>query len=84
MGLLSGLVTLPLAPLRGVVWVAEQVRDEAERQYYDPATIRRLLEDLAEARETGAVDDAEADAQEEALVARLVEANRRNRQGGRR
>ncbi len=82
MGLISALVTLPLAPVRGVVWIAEKVRDEAERQYYDPGTIRRQLDEVAEARENGSIDDAEADALEEALVARLVEANRRRRQGG--
>jgi hypothetical protein len=39
MGLLSGLLGLPLAPLRGVGWVLEQVVQEAERQYFDPAPI---------------------------------------------
>ncbi|MGW3647221.1 gas vesicle protein GvpG [Streptomyces sp. NPDC000878] len=38
MGLLSG---LPLAPLRGVGWVLEQVVREANRQYADPAPIHR-------------------------------------------
>lgn len=83
MGLFSSLVSLPLAPARGVVWAAEKVREEAEREYYDPGTIRRQLEEVAEAREAGALDDAEADALEEALVARLVESNHRRRQGGR-
>ncbi|MFD2792453.1 gas vesicle protein GvpG [Promicromonospora vindobonensis] len=82
MGLFSALVSLPLAPVRGVVWIAEQVRDEAEREYYDADTIRRQLEDVAEARENGSIDDEEADALEEALVARLIEANRRRREGG--
>ena len=81
MGLFSALVSLPLAPVRGVIWVAEQVREEAEREYYDPGTIRRQLDEVAEARENGAIDDTEADALEEALVARLIEANRRRRQG---
>jgi len=41
MGLLSGLLGLPLAPVRGVVWVADVIRQQAEKQYYDPAEIRR-------------------------------------------
>ena len=81
MGLFGALLGLPLAPVRGVVWVADKVREEAEREYYDPGNIRRQLEQVAEARENGAIDDAEADALEEALVARLVESNRRRRQG---
>ncbi len=82
MGLFGALFSLPLAPLRGVVQVAETVRQEAERQYYDPGTIRRQLEEVADARENGTIDDAEADALEEALVARLIESNRRARQEG--
>lgn len=81
MGLISGLLTLPVAPLRGTVWVAEQVRREAERVYYDPGSIRRQLEDVERARAQGVLEDAEADALEEQLVARLVEAGRRDREG---
>jgi gas vesicle protein GvpG len=80
-GLFGALLGLPLAPVRGVVWVADKVREEAEREYYDPGNIRRQLEQVAEARENGTIDDTEADALEEALVARLVESNRRRRQG---
>ena len=40
MGLFTGLLTLPLAPVRGVVWVAEQVAQEADRQLYDEDRIR--------------------------------------------
>lgn len=29
MGLITGLLTLPLAPVRGVVWVAEKLSDAA-------------------------------------------------------
>jgi len=34
-GLISGLLTLPLAPVKGAAWVAEQVADEADRELYD-------------------------------------------------
>jgi chorismate mutase len=72
MGLFTGLLTLPLAPVRGVVWVADQVLQEAERQYYDPARIRQELDEVDEARRTGVVDDEEADQLEEELIARLM------------
>ena len=32
MGLFTGLLTLPLAPVRGTMWVAEQLMAEAERR----------------------------------------------------
>ncbi|MCK9792424.1 c-type cytochrome biogenesis protein CcmI [Isoptericola sp. 4D.3] len=82
MGLFTALVTLPLAPVRGVVWVAEQVRTEAERELYDPGTIRQRLDEIARARQEGTIDDADADAAERELVARLLESSRRRRGGG--
>jgi Gas vesicle protein G len=79
MGLLSAILGLPFAPLRGTVWIAEQVLAEAERQYYDPAAIRAALEEVAAARQTGEISDEEADGIERELVARLLEAGRRRR-----
>jgi hypothetical protein len=75
MGLISGLLTLPLAPVRGVVWVAEQVKEEAERQWSDPATIQAALTDIEAMRESGEIDEAEADAREEELLQRLIAAS---------
>jgi cytochrome c-type biogenesis protein CcmH/NrfG len=82
MGILTGLLTFPLAPVRGTIWVAEQVLDEAERQYYDPNVIRRKLEQVDELRAAGEISDEEADEAEEELVARLMESRRRSRGEG--
>ncbi|MFC7375803.1 gas vesicle protein GvpG [Brachybacterium sp. GCM10030267] len=79
MGLFSALLGAPLLPMRGTVWVAEQVLEEAERQYYDPAAIRRALEEVADARQAGSIDEDEADRLERELVARLMESTRRAR-----
>lgn len=73
MGLFTGLLTLPLAPVRGVVWVAEQVREQAERELYDPAVIRQRLDEVERAREQGEIDADEAAELEEQLIARLME-----------
>lgn len=72
MGLLTGLLGLPLAPIRGTIWVADQVLQEAERQYYDPAAIRRSLEEVEQARQRGDLSEDEARAQEEELIERLL------------
>jgi chorismate mutase len=72
MGLITGLLTLPLAPVRGVAWIAEQVRQEAERQWMDPATIQEALADVQARRESGMIDDAEADRLEDELIERLL------------
>jgi len=37
MGILTGLLTLPLAPVRGTMWVAEILLEDAERQMNHPA-----------------------------------------------
>lgn len=78
MGLFSSILGAPLAPLRGTVWVAEQITHEAERQHYDPGNIRRKLRDVEDARNSGALSEEQAAQQERELVARLLESTRRN------
>jgi hypothetical protein len=72
MGLITGLFTWPVAPVRGVSWIAEQVLDEAERQWADPAAVERALVDVDEKRRSGELTEDEAAALEEELVARLM------------
>ena len=72
MGLFTGLLTLPLAPVRGVAWVAEQVLDEAERQLYDEGNIRRELLQLELDYEDGKLDEAERREREDELLERLA------------
>lgn len=81
MGLITGLLSLPVAPLRGVVAAAEQVRRHAEEELYDPVRIRAQLEDVERRRQDGSLTDDEADAWEEELVERLLVA--RDRPDGR-
>ena len=72
MGLLTGLLGLPLAPVRGVVWLAEQIRDQAEEQYYDPARVRAELEQIDEARRSGELPEDECVERENELLRRLM------------
>lgn len=77
MGLLTGLVGLPLAPVRGTVWVAEQVLRAAEEEYYDPARIREQLAEVDRLRRSHEIDEDEAVAREDELVERLLEGQER-------
>ena len=77
MGLITGILTLPVAPLRGVIAAAEQVRRQAEDELYDPTRIRAQLEDVDRRRKDGQLTDEEADAWEEELVERLLVARDR-------
>lgn len=81
MGLLTGLLTLPLAPVRGTIWVAEQVQRQAEHEYYDPDRIREQLDEVDRARAEGVIDEEEATALEDELVARLLEGRDRQVHG---
>jgi hypothetical protein len=71
-GLFLGLLTLPLAPARGVVWVAEKLRQEALRQLNDPMTIRQALQDTHDRWLAGEISDEERAAEEDAFLARLL------------
>lgn len=73
MGLLTGLLTFPLLPLRGTVAVAEQVLRAAEEEYYDPAKIREQLDQVDRLRRDGELTDGEATLLEEELIDRLLE-----------
>lgn len=71
MGLITGILTLPLAPIRGVTWLAEQIQTEAERQWRDPERIRRELQEIERAREAGEISDRECDELQDSLLRRL-------------
>jgi hypothetical protein len=69
MGLLTGLLTLPLAPVRGTVWIAERLMEEAERELGDENAVRRRLTELEVRHELGEISDEElAEAQDVLLV----------------
>jgi len=71
MGLFTGLLLLPLAPLRGTIWVADQLAAYAERELNDEATIRRLLVEAEIALENGELTEADYEQVEDELLERL-------------
>jgi hypothetical protein len=72
MGLISGLLTLPLAPVRGTVWLAERIQEQAEHELYDEDVIRSQLMELEEARQSGEYDEEDVAAAEDMLLERLL------------
>ncbi|MGW0633149.1 gas vesicle protein GvpG [Streptomyces sp. NPDC002758] len=81
MGLFTQLVTLPLAPVRGVGWVVERVLEAAENEYYDSAPVHRELAELEQRLLAGDIDEETFDRQEDELLDRLEEI-RAYQQGG--
>jgi hypothetical protein len=71
-GLITGLLTLPLAPVRGTVWLAEKIQEQAEAEMYDENAIRESLLELEAAREAGVMDEREIADAEDILIERLM------------
>jgi len=76
-GLFTGLVLLPLAPVRGTAWVAEQLAEEADRQLYDEDNIKRELVQLEIDEEDGVISEQERERKERDLLERLAIARQR-------
>jgi hypothetical protein len=79
MGLISGLLGLPLAPLRGTIAVAQQIQQQAEDEFYDPVRIRQQIAEIDRQRAAGELTDDEATLWEDELVERLMIARTRPR-----
>jgi hypothetical protein len=71
-GLITGLLTLPLAPVRGTVWLAEQIMEQAQQEMNDESSLRAALIELDEMRATGEYEPAEIDEAENELIERLM------------
>ncbi|HYY03348.1 MAG TPA: gas vesicle protein GvpG [Gaiellaceae bacterium] len=71
MGLLTGLITFPLAPVRGTVWIAERLLEEAERELNDPEVVEQQLLDAEARHERGEITDDELEQIEDELLRRL-------------
>lgn len=79
MGLFSAIFGLPLAPVRGVVWIGEVVRRQVEEETTSPAAMRRDLEAIEEGRRSGEISEDEAAQAEDKILHRVT---RRRDAGG--
>ena len=71
MGIFTGLLLLPLAPVRGTIWIAERIAEHAEHELNDEVVTRRLLLEAEAALERGELTEDEFDAIEDELLDRL-------------
>lgn len=72
MGLLSFIATLPLAPVRGVISLAELIQRQVEEELHNPASARRALEELEEARAAGEISSEEEQRAQQAVLDRMI------------
>jgi hypothetical protein len=79
MGLL-GLLTFPVtAPLSGALWVAKQLTEQAEKEFFNEDTVRGQLMELELRFELGEVSEEAFNEAEETLLARLRYIRERNK-----
>ena len=77
MNLLTFLLRLPWLPVQGFVSLASAVKEEAEREMANPASIRRELEQAERARASGEMSDEQAAEFQDAALAEFTRARRR-------
>jgi hypothetical protein len=71
MGLFTGLLLLPLAPVRGTMWIAEKLAEEAARELDEGRIVRRQLAEVELAYERGELTVEELERVEDELLERL-------------
>jgi len=72
-GLITGILTLPIAPVRGIGWVVDKLVMAAEDEAYDPAPVQEALANLERDRTAGRIDEDEFEEREQELLDRLEE-----------
>ncbi|PKV81848.1 gas vesicle protein GvpG [Nocardia fluminea] len=77
MGLITSLLGLPLAPVRGVIWLSEVIQDQVEQQLRDPAVLSGELEEIDRAAEDGRLTEEERTAAQQAVLDRMTGIDRK-------
>jgi hypothetical protein len=72
MDLVSSTVGLPFAPIKLVLAIARLLQEEAESHLYDPARVRRELEEIEEAQAHDELPDDVAEEHKKHVVSRLT------------
>ena len=82
MSILGRVLSAPvLGPLRGVLWLARTIDDQAKAELYDEDKIRGALADLELRLDLGEIEIADFEAEEETLLQRLKVAREANGNG---
>ncbi len=77
MGPLGTLLALPVAgPMGALTWLARQIENAARQEMLDPARIETALRALERRLDSGEIDEAAFEAEEERLLEELAEITR--------
>jgi hypothetical protein len=72
MGLLTEIVLLPVAPVRGLLAVGRVLERQVDQQLYNPAQVSRQLEEIDAARAEGRISEEAAAEQQQQAVDRVL------------
>lgn len=71
MGLLSMILGLPLAPVRGVIKLGEVIQRQVDEELHSPVNVRRELEEIQRRREAGELTEEEEAQAEQQVIDRI-------------
>ncbi len=72
MGILRSILTLPVSgPVKGTLWVAGKVKEAADQEYNDPATLRKMLISIEKQLLAGTLSEEDYDIAETDILKRL-------------
>jgi hypothetical protein len=74
-GIITGLLTLPLAPVRGVMAIAELLAEEADRELAEASSPQRALAELEAARAAGEISEEDFAKLEGELIDEMIAAH---------
>lgn len=72
MDLVSMVLGLPLLPFRGIGAVIEVLRDQAERELYDPSSLRAQAEEIDALVESGQISPDEAERRQDQMLEHVL------------
>ncbi|MGW4714737.1 gas vesicle protein GvpG [Nocardia sp. NPDC004260] len=71
-GVITSILTLPVAPVRGVIWLGELIQDQVEQKMRDPTVMRRELEEIDAAAAAGQLSEEERKQAQQAVLDRMT------------
>ncbi|MGW4091829.1 gas vesicle protein GvpG [Nocardia sp. NPDC004750] len=71
-GVITSILTLPVAPVRGVIWLGELIQDQVEQKMRDPTVMRRELEEIDAAAAAGQLSEEERRQAQQAVLDRMT------------
>ncbi|MER7454255.1 gas vesicle protein GvpG [Nocardia beijingensis] len=71
-GVVTSILSLPLAPVRGVIWLGELIQDQVDQKMHDPALMRRELEEIDAAAAAGQMSEEERRQAQQAVLDRMT------------